>query len=129
MVASINKQAKPDSSDPTSLTKRLPADERQVRLDLQEKRLEGLVDRTLVTRCRELYGNADLFHHLADNGIKTWDMLNSSFHHVITSRDFVDATEDVFLTETHHCPAAIRSSTYCRRRSQNGRYVGVPRLL
>ena len=99
MVASINKQAKPDSSDPTSLNKRLPANERQVRLDLQERSLEGLVDRTLVTRCRELYGNADLFHHLADNGIMTWDMLNSSFYHVATSRDFVDATEDVFLTE------------------------------
>ena len=99
MVASINEQVKSDRSDPTSLTKRLPAAERQVRLDLQEKRLAGLVDRTLVTRCREMYGNADLFHHLADNGIRTWDMLNSSFHHVITPQDFVDATEDVFLTE------------------------------
>ena len=99
MVASINEQVKSDSSDPTSLTKRLPAAERQVHLDLQEKRLAGLVDRTPVTRCREMYGNADLFHHLADNGIRTWDMLNSSFHHVITPHDFVDATEDVFLTE------------------------------
>ena len=57
------------------------------------------MDRTLVRRCSEVYGNADLFDQLADNGIMTWNMLNASFHHVTTPRDFMDATEDVFLTK------------------------------
>ena len=42
MVASINEQVKSDSSDPTSLSRRLPAAEKQSRLELQSKRLDGI---------------------------------------------------------------------------------------
>ena len=49
MVASINEQVKSDSSDPTSLIKRLPAAEKQARLDLQKKRLAGLKIGRVVT--------------------------------------------------------------------------------
>ena len=42
MVASINEQVKSDSSDPTSLSKRLPAAEKQSRLVNQSKRLAEL---------------------------------------------------------------------------------------
>ena len=96
-VASFNKQVGPDILDPISLTKRLPAND-EVSLALHEERFADSVDQTFANRCNELYGSADLYHCLADNGIRTWSMLNSSFHHVITPHDFVDATEDVFLT-------------------------------
>ena len=42
MVASINEQVKSDSADPAGLTKRLPAAEKQSRLEAQSKRLAGL---------------------------------------------------------------------------------------
>ena len=41
MVASINEQVS-DTSDPSTLAKRLPAAEKQSRLDVQAKRLVGL---------------------------------------------------------------------------------------
>ena len=56
MVASINEQVKSDSSDPTSLIKRLPAAEKQARLDLQKKRLAGL----------KIMGELSPSHHLLD---------------------------------------------------------------
>ena len=42
MVASLNEQVKSDSADPSSLVKRLPAAEKQSRLENQCKRLAGL---------------------------------------------------------------------------------------
>ena len=56
MVASINEQVKSDSSDPTSLIKRLPTAEKQARLDLQKKRLAGL----------KIMGELSPSHHLLD---------------------------------------------------------------
>ena len=69
MVASINEQVKSDSSDPSSLIKRLPAAEKQARLDLQKKRLAGL----------KIMGELAPSHHLLDvvnamveTGVITW---------------------------------------------------------
>ena len=56
MVASINEQVKSDSSDPTSLIKRLPTAEKQARFDLQKKRLAGL----------KIMGELSPSHHLLD---------------------------------------------------------------
>ena len=42
MVASINEQVEADTSDPSSLLKRFSAAEKKSRLEVQEKRLEGL---------------------------------------------------------------------------------------
>ena len=42
IVASINEQVKSDTADPSSLTKRLPAAEKQSRFESQMQRLSGL---------------------------------------------------------------------------------------
>lgn len=69
MVASINEQVKSDSADPTSLSKRLPAAEKQARLELQSRRLAGL----------KIAGELSPSHHLLDitnamveTGVITW---------------------------------------------------------
>ena len=69
MVASINEQVKSDSSDPTSLVKRLPTAEKQARLDLQKQHLAGL----------KITGELSPSHHLLDvvnamveTGVITW---------------------------------------------------------
>ena len=51
-------------------------------------------------RCREIFGNDQLYIHLQDTGITDYAQLIGSFAHVVSSQDFDDATCDVFLTAT-----------------------------
>ena len=69
MVASINEQVKSDSSDPTSLSKRLPAAEKQSRLEIQSKRLAGL---RIVGELSPSHQLLDLTNAMVETGVLTW---------------------------------------------------------
>ena len=69
MVASINEQVKSDSSDPTSLSKRLPAAEKQSRLEIQSKRLAGL---RIVGELCPSHQLLDLTNAMVETGVLTW---------------------------------------------------------
>ena len=69
MVASINEQVKADSSDPASLVKRLPAAEKQSRLESQKKRLAGLRITGELSPSHQLL---DLANAIIESGIITW---------------------------------------------------------
>ena len=69
MVASINEQVKADSSDPASLTKRLPAAEKQSRLENQAKRLAGL---RIIGELSASHQLLDLANAMVESGVLTW---------------------------------------------------------
>ena len=69
MVASINEQVKSDSSDPTSLSKRLPAAEKQSRLEIQSKRLAGL---RIVGELSPRHQLLDLTNGMVETGVLAW---------------------------------------------------------
>ena len=69
MVASINEQVKSDSADPTSMSKRLPAAEKQSRLESQMKRLSGL---RIVGEMAPSHQLLDLANSMVESGIITW---------------------------------------------------------
>ena len=69
MVASINEQVKSDSADPSSLVKRLPAAEKQARLEMQMKRLAGLKISGELSPSHQLL---DLTNAMVETGIITW---------------------------------------------------------
>ena len=69
MVASINEQVKADSSDPTSLTKRLPAAEKQSRLESQAKRLAGP---RIIGEMSPSHQLVDLANAMVESGVLTW---------------------------------------------------------
>lgn len=69
MVASINEQVKSDSSDPAALTKRLPAAEKQSRLEAQSKRLAGLKISGELSPSHQLI---DAANAMVESGIITW---------------------------------------------------------
>jgi len=69
MVASINEQVKSDSSDPTSLSKRLPAAEKQSRLENQSKRLAGL---RIVGELSPSHQLLDLTNSMVKTRVLTW---------------------------------------------------------
>ena len=69
MVASINEQVKSDSSDPTSLSKRLPAAEKQSRLEIQSKRLAGL---RIVGELSPSHQLLDLTNAMVETVVLTW---------------------------------------------------------
>ena len=69
MVASINEQVKSDSADPTSMSKRLPAAEKQSRLESQMKRLAGL---RIVGEMAPSHQLLDLANSMVESGIITW---------------------------------------------------------
>ena len=69
MVASINEQVKTDTSDPTSLAKRLPAAEKQSRLEIQMKRLAGLKIAGELAPSHQLL---DVTNAMVESGVLTW---------------------------------------------------------
>ena len=69
IVASINEQVKSDTADPTSLTKRLPAAEKQSRLESQVKRLAGLKITGELSPSHQLL---DLTNAMMESGVITW---------------------------------------------------------
>ena len=69
MVASINEQVKSDSADPAGLTKRLPAAEKQSRLEAQSKRLAGLKIAGELAPSHQLL---DATNAMVESGIITW---------------------------------------------------------
>ena len=69
MVASINEQVKSDSADPLGLAKRLPAAEKQSRLDSQSKRLAGL---RIVGELSPSHQLLDLTNSMVESGVLTW---------------------------------------------------------
>ena len=69
MVASINEQVKTDTSDPTSLAKRLPAAEKQSRLEIQMKRLTGLKIAGELAPSHQLL---DVTNAMVESGVLTW---------------------------------------------------------
>jgi hypothetical protein len=69
MVASINEQVKSDSADPAGLTKRLPAAEKQSRLEAQSKRLAGLKIAGELAPSHQLL---DAANAMVESGIITW---------------------------------------------------------
>ena len=69
MVASINEQVKSDSADPLGLAKRLPAAEKQSRLDSQSKRLAGL---RIVGELAPSHQLLDLTNSMVESGVLTW---------------------------------------------------------
>eukprot|EP00435_Cladocopium_sp_Y103_P035504 s3763_g9.t1 len=69
MVASINEQVKSDTADPTSLAKRLPAAEKQSRLETQMKRLAGL---RLVGELAPSHQLLDITNGMVETGVLTW---------------------------------------------------------
>ena len=69
MVASINEQVKADTSDPTSLAKRLPAAEKQSRLEVQTKRLAGLKIAGELAPSHQLL---DVTNAMVESGVLTW---------------------------------------------------------
>eukprot|EP00435_Cladocopium_sp_Y103_P048363 s108_g14.t1 len=69
MVASINEQVKSDTADPTSLAKRLPAAEKQSRLEAQIKRLSGL---RLVGELLPSHQLLDTTNAMVETGILSW---------------------------------------------------------
>ena len=69
MVASINEQVKADSVDPASLTKRLPAAEKQSRLENQAKRLAGL---RIIGELSPSHQLLDLANAMVESGVLTW---------------------------------------------------------
>ena len=69
MMASINEQVKSDSSDPTSLSKGLPAAEKQSRLENQSKRLAGLRIVGELSPSRQLL---DLTNSMVKTRVLTW---------------------------------------------------------
>ena len=69
IVASINEQVKSDTVDPTSLTKRLPAAEKQSRLDSQAERLAGLNIKGELLPSHQL---VDLTNAMMESGVITW---------------------------------------------------------
>ena len=69
MVASINEQVKSDNADPSSLVKRLPAAEKQARLEMQMKRLAGLKISGELSPSHQLL---DLTNAMVETGIITW---------------------------------------------------------
>jgi len=69
MVASINEQVKSDSADPAGLTKRLPAAEKQSRLEAQSKRLAGLKIAGELAPSHQLLNATNA---MVESGIITW---------------------------------------------------------
>ena len=69
MVASINEQVKSDSSDPTGLAKRLPAAEKQSRLENPSRRLAGL---RIVGELSPSHQLLDLTNAMVESGVLTW---------------------------------------------------------
>ena len=69
MVASINEQVKADTSDPTSLAKRLPAAEKQSRSEVQTKRLAGLKIAGELAPSHQLL---DVTNAMVESGVLTW---------------------------------------------------------
>ena len=69
MVASINEQVKSDSSDPSSMTKRLPAAEKQSRLESQIKRLAGLRISGELAPSHQLL---DVANSMVESGVIQW---------------------------------------------------------
>eukprot|EP00435_Cladocopium_sp_Y103_P017720 s5862_g4.t1 len=69
MVASINEQVKSDTADPTTLAKRLPAAEKQSRLETQTKRLAGL---RLVGELSPSHLLLDLTNAMVETGVLSW---------------------------------------------------------
>ena len=69
IVASINEQVKADTADPTSLTKRLPAAEKQSRLENQCRRLAGL---RIVGELLPSHQLLDLTNSMLESGVITW---------------------------------------------------------
>ena len=69
IVASINEQVKSDTADPLGLTKRLPAAEKQSRLENQMKRLTGL---RLVGELSPSHQLLDLTNSMMESGVITW---------------------------------------------------------
>ena len=69
MVDSIKEQVKSDSSDQTSLHKRLPAAEKQSRLENQSKRLAGL---RIVGELSPSHQLLDLTNSMVKTGVLTW---------------------------------------------------------
>ena len=78
MVDSIKEQVKSDSSDQTSLHKRLPAAEKQSRLENQSKRLAGL---RIVGELSPSHQLLDLTHSMVKTGVLTgWP------HHIVPNQ-------------------------------------------
>ena len=69
MVASINEQVKADTSDPTNLSKRLPAAQKQSRLEVQAKRLAGLKIAGELAPSHQLL---DVTNAMVESGVLTW---------------------------------------------------------
>ena len=69
MVASINGQVKADTSDPTSLTKRFPAAEKQSRLEVQKKRLSDL---KIAGELAPSHRLLDVTNAMVESGVQTW---------------------------------------------------------
>jgi len=69
LIASINEQVKSDSSDTTSLSKRLPAAEKQSRLEMQAKRLARL---RVVGELSPRHQLLDLTNGMVETGVLAW---------------------------------------------------------
>ena len=69
MVASINEQVKSDTADPSSLVKRLPAAEKQARLEAQRKRLSGL---RISGELSPSHNLLDLCNAIVESSVITW---------------------------------------------------------
>ena len=69
IVATLNEQVKSDSSDPGSLVKKLPAAEKQARLERQQARLSGL---KLVGELAPSHQLLDLVNSILESGAIVW---------------------------------------------------------
>jgi hypothetical protein len=69
IVATLNEQVKSDSADPSSLVKKLPAAEKQARLEKQQERLKGV---KMVGELSPSYQLLDLANSIVESGAIVW---------------------------------------------------------
>jgi len=69
IVASLNEQVKSDSADPGTLVKKLPAAEKQARLEKQQERLSGL---KLIGELAPSHQLLDLVNSILESGAIIW---------------------------------------------------------
>ena len=68
-MASLNEQVKSDSADPGSLVKKLPAAEKQARLERQQARLSGL---KMIGELAPSHQLLDLVNSILESGAIIW---------------------------------------------------------
>ena len=68
-VATMNEQVKADSADPSALVKKLPAAEKQARLERQQERLKGI---KMVGELSPSFQLIDLANSIVESGAIVW---------------------------------------------------------